>query len=426
MINGKSLVQRTDDGMTADSLLYLILGIVLVDYCIDQWLDYANFKHAKTALPERLKDVYDADEYERSQNYQKTSSRFGFLTSAFSTVLSLLVLGLGGFGYLDGFLRPMVENPILLSLVFFGVLMVLSDLVNIPFQLYSVFVIEEKFGFNKTTTKTFILDKLKGYLLSVIIGGGLGYLLIWLILELGPSFWLYALGVVAVFVLFANLFYTSLILPLFNKLSPLEEGDLKASINEYAQKVNFPLDNIFVIDGSKRSTKANAFFSGLGKKKKVVLYDTLIEKQSQDELVAVLAHEVGHYKKKHIVTSLVLSLLQMTVTFYIMSLLIFNTNLSLALGGEELAIHLNFIAFGLLYTPISRLTGLFMNMLSRKNEYEADAYAATTFAAAPLQESLKKLSVSSLSNLKPHPWYVFVHYSHPPLLKRLEALDQYA
>jgi len=411
--------------MTADSLLYLILGIVIVDYCFDQWLDYVNFKHAQTALPDRLKDVYDAEEYERSQRYQKTRARFGFLTSAFSTVLSLVVLGLGGFGYLDAFLRPFIENPILLSLAFFGGLLVLSDLINLPFQWYSVFVIEEKFGFNKTTGKTFILDKLKGYLLAILIGGGLGYLLLWLILELGSSFWLYALGVVAVVVLFTNLFYTSLILPLFNKLSPLEEGELKAGINEYAKKVNFPLDNIFVIDGSKRSTKANAFFSGLGKKKKVVLYDTLIEKQSQDELVAVLAHEVGHYKKKHIVTSLLLSLVQMCVTFYIMSLLIFNTELSLALGGDQLAIHLNLIAFGLLYTPISRITGLFMNMLSRKNEYEADEYAATTFAASPLQESLKKLSVSSLSNLKPHPWYVYVHYSHPPLLKRLEALDKF-
>ena len=411
--------------MAADQLLYLLLAIVVADYLIDQSLDWVNYRHAQTALPDRLKGVYDEEEYLKSQRYQKTRTRFGFITSAFSTLVSILVLSLGGFGWLDAFLRSLVADPILLSLCFFGALMVLSDVANLPFQWYSTFVIEERFGFNKTNLKTFIMDKLKGYLLSVIIGGGLGYVLLWLIMELGSSFWLYALGVVALFVLFANLFYTSLILPLFNKLSPLEEGELKGRIEAYAKKVNFPLDNIFVIDGSKRSTKANAFFSGLGKKKKVVLYDTLIEKQSEDELVAVLAHEVGHYKKKHIITSLLLSLVQMSITFYVMSLLIFNTELSLALGGEEVAIHLNLIAFALLYTPISRLTGLFMNVLSRKNEYEADAYAATTFAAAPLQESLKKLSVSSLSNLKPHPWYVFVHYSHPPLLKRLEALDQF-
>ncbi len=412
--------------MAADQLLYLLLAIVVADYLIDQCLDWVNYRHAQTALPDRLKGVYDEEEYLKSQRYQKTRTRFGFITSAFSTLVSILVLSLGGFGLLDAYLRPLVVDPILLSLCFFGALMILSDVANLPFQWYSTFVIEERFGFNKTNLKTFIMDKLKGYLLTVIIGGGLGYVLLWLIMELGSSFWLYALGVVTLFVLFANLFYTSLVLPLFNKLSPLEEGDLKGQIEAYAKKVNFPLDNIFVIDGSKRSTKANAFFSGLGKKKKVVLYDTLIEKQSEDELVAVLAHEVGHYKKKHIITSLLLSLVQMSITFYVMSLLIFNMELSLALGGDELAIHLNLIAFALLYTPISRLTGLFMNVLSRKNEYEADAYAASTFAAAPLQESLKKLSVSSLSNLKPHPWYVFVHYSHPPLLKRLEALDQFA
>ena len=411
--------------MKADTLLYLLLGIVVLDYLIDQWLDWVNYKHAKSDLPDRLKGVYNEEEYRKQQEYQKTRTRFGFSTSAFATLLSVMVLSLGGFGILDGFLRPLVANPILLSLCFFGALMVLSDLVNLPFQWYSTFVIEERFGFNKTNLKTFVMDKLKGYLLGIIIGGALGYVLLWLIMELGSSFWLYALGVVALFVLFANLFYTSLILPLFNKLSPLEEGALKSKIEAYASKVNFPLDNIFVIDGSKRSSKANAFFSGLGKKKKVVLYDTLIEKQSEEELVAVLAHEVGHFKKKHIITSLILSLVQMCITFYIMSLLIFNEHLSYALGGEELAIHLNLIAFALLYTPISRLTGLFMNVLSRKNEFEADAYAATTYAAAPLQESLKKLSVSSLSNLKPHPWYVFVHYSHPPLLKRLEALDQF-
>lgn len=411
--------------MNADNLLYLIIAIVLIDYIIDQSLDFLNIRHASAILPDRLKGVYEADEYERSQHYQKTRARFSFLTSAFSIMVSLLVLSLGGFGYLDALLRPYFDNEIVLSLAFFGVLFVLSDIVNIPFQCYSVFVIEERFGFNKTTPGTFIFDKLKSYVLAIVIGGLLGYALLWLMLELGQQFWLYALGVVALFTLFVNVFYTSLILPLFNKLTPLEAGTLKTSIEEYAAKVGFPLDNIFVIDGSRRSTKANAFFSGLGRKKKVVLYDTLIEKQSEDELVAVLAHEVGHFKKKHIILSLVLSVLQMSITLYIMSLLIFNEQLSVALGGETMALHLNLIAFALLFTPISRATGLLMNMLSRKNEFEADAFAATTFAAAPLQESLKKLSVTSLSNLTPHPWYVFVNYSHPPLLKRLEALDAF-
>ncbi|NVK85902.1 MAG: M48 family metallopeptidase [Cytophagia bacterium] len=409
--------------MNPTEWLYLILGIVLVDYAIDQLLDYLNYKHSKTALPDKLKDLYDEEEYIRSQKYQKAKSRFGFLTSAFSTILTILVLSFGGFGWLDGFLRSYIENPILLSLAFFGVLFVLSDIVNTPFSYYSTFVIEEKFGFNKTTLKTFIIDKFKGYLLTVIIGGILGYALLWIVHQLGANFWLYALALVATFMLVMNLFYTSLILPLFNKLKPLEEGELKDKIMSYATGVSFPLDNIFVIDGSKRSTKANAFFSGIGKKKKIVLYDTLIEKHSHEELVAVLAHEVGHFKKKHIVLSLVLSVLQMAITFYVLSLFVFSESLSVALGGSEMAIHLNFIAFGLLYTPISRLTGLFMNALSRKNEFEADAYAVSTYAGKPLMEALKKLSVSTLSNLTPHPAYVFAHYSHPPLLQRLNAME---
>ncbi|MBO6496121.1 MAG: M48 family metallopeptidase [Roseivirga sp.] len=410
--------------MNPNEWLYLILGIVVVDYVIDQLLDFLNFKHSKTAVPYKLKDLYDEEEYARSQAYQKARSRFEFLTSAFSMLLTMVVLLFGGFGVLDEFLRAYIENPILLSLAFFGVLFILSDIVNTPFSLYSTFVIEERFGFNKTTVKTFVMDKLKGYLLTVIVGGVLGYALLWIVHQLGDNFWLYALALVSAFMLIMNLFYTSLILPLFNKLKPLEDGVLKEKIMAYASGVDFPLDNIFVIDGSKRSTKANAFFSGIGKKKKIVLYDTLIEKHSEEELVAVLAHEVGHFKKKHIVLSLVLSILQMAVTFYVLSLFVFSDNLSVALGGSQMAIHLNFIAFGLLYTPISRLTGLAMNALSRKNEFEADAYAVTTYAGKPLMDALKKLSVSSLSNLTPHPAYVFAHYSHPPLLQRLEAMEE--
>lgn len=411
--------------MDASSLLYLIIGIIVFDYLLDQSLDWLNLKHSKETLPVRLSDVYEKAEYEKSQRYHNTQARFSFLSSAFSLIISLSLLWFGGFGYLDGLLRPFFENEILLSLAFFGALFVLTDIINIPFQWYSVFVIEEKFGFNKTTPKTFVLDKLKGYVLGILIGGVLGYILLWLIQELGADFWLYALGVMGLFILMANLFYTSLIMPLFNKLTPLADGALKEKIEIYAKGVSFPLDNIFVIDGSKRSTKANAFFSGLGKKKKVVLYDTLIEKQSEEELIAVLAHEVGHFKKKHIVLSLVLSFAQMSAMLYVLSLLVLNADLSVALGGETMAVHLNLIAFALLFSPISRLTGLGMNILSRKNEFEADAYAAQTYAAEPLQESLKKLSVTSLSNLSPHPWYVFMHHSHPPLIQRLEALDRY-
>jgi len=410
--------------MSPDQLLYLIIGIVVLDYVFDQTLDFINQKHSNGEVPEKLKGVYKEDEYFKSQAYQKVRSRFSFWTSAFSTILILVILYFGGFGYLDKLLAPYVADPIIKSLAFFGVLFVLSDIINLPFTYYSTFVIEERFGFNKMTIKTFVVDKLKGYLLAIIIGGLLGYALMWIVIELGPDFWIYALILITVFTLLMNLFYTSLILPIFNKLSPLADGELKDKINAYAKKVDFPLDNIFIIDGSKRSTKANAFFSGLGKKKRIVLYDTLINDHSQEELVAVLAHEVGHFKRKHIVTGLILSVFQMGITFYVMSLLIFNSDLSTALGAEELSIHINFIAFGMLYAPISRVTGLFMNMLSRKNEYEADAFAVNSYDAKPLMSALKRLSVSSLSNLTPHPFYVKMNYSHPTLLQRLEAMEK--
>lgn len=409
--------------MSSDQILFLILGIVVFDYLLDQLLNWLNYKSFDDPVPSSLSDIYDEQGYNNSQAYQKERAKFSFSTSAFSVLMSILILSLGGFGLLDHYLRMYISSPIMLGLAFFGVVFILSDLVNIPFAYYSTFVIEEKFGFNKTTMKTFLMDKVKGYFLAVLIGFPLGYALLWLIVELGESFWIYALLVVSSFILLMNVFYTSLIMPLFNKLTPLEEGGLKDAISGYAEKVGFPLNNVYVIDGSKRSSKANAFFSGLGKKKKVVLYDTLIKDHTTEELVAVLAHEVGHYKKKHITQSLVISIAQMAFTFFVLSLMIFNADLSLALGADELGVHLNFIAFGLLFTPISRLTGLMMNLLSRKNEYQADEYAVKTYEAKHLITALKTLSKNSLSNLTPNKWYEFVNYSHPSLAKRVAAME---
>lgn len=408
--------------MTPQTILYIILAVTTVSYFFDQLLDYINLKAQRTDIPDDIAAFYDRSRYLKSLDYHKELTNFSFFTSAFGFLLSFLMLLLGGFGWLDGLLRIYIENEIILALVFFGVLALVSDVITIPFQLYSTFVIEEKYGFNKTTVSTFIADKLKGYLLGAIIGAPLLALLIYLIRTIGPDFWIWFALVAATFIFFMNMFYTSLILPLFNKLTPLQEGELKNAIEEFARKVNFPLVNILVIDGSKRSDKANAFFSGIGKKKKIVLYDTLIAKHTTEELVAVLAHEVGHYKKKHIIWGFVLSILQVFFTLFVLSLMVYNENLSLALGGTQLAIHLNLIAFAILFAPISGITGLFMSMYSRKNEYEADAYARETFSGPALAEALKRLSVDSLSNLYPHPVYVFFHYSHPPLLKRLAAI----
>ncbi|MBX2945274.1 MAG: M48 family metallopeptidase [Cyclobacteriaceae bacterium] len=408
--------------LSPEILLWIIVGIVVISFGFGQVLEYINLKAMRTDIPAEIASFYDKEKYEKSQRYHKETTRFSFLTSTIGFAGSLLMLLLGGFGWVDGLLRTLTENPIQLALLFFGVLGIASDLLTLPFQWYGTFVIEEKYGFNKTTVKTFITDKLKGYVLGALIGGGLLAALIYLVETIGPDFWIWFSAIACAFMLFMNMFYTSLILPLFNKLTPLAEGELKTAIEEFSRKINFPITNVFVIDGSKRSNKANAFFSGIGKKKKIVLYDTLIANHTTEELVAVLAHEVGHYKKRHIIWSFVLSVVQIFFMLFVLSLMVFNENLSLALGGSQLAIHLNLLAFTILFSPISAITGLFMNLYSRKNEFEADAYARETFSGKALAEALKKLSVDNLSNLYPHPAYVFFHYSHPPLLKRLERI----
>ena len=408
--------------MTPQTILYIILGIVIASYGFSQFLEYINLRAQRKDIPDEISSFYNKDKYLKSLDYHRDQTHFSFLTSAVSLALSLAMLLLGGFGWLDNFLRNYLHSEIPLALVFFGVLAIASDLITLPFQWHSVFVIEERYGFNKTTVKTFFIDKLKGYLLGAVIGGILISVLIYLMEKIGPGFWMWFGLVASVFILLANLFYTSLILPLFNKLTPLPEGELKNAIEDFSKNVNFPLDNIFVMDGSKRSAKANAFFAGIGKKKKIVLFDTLIANHTTSELVAVLAHEVGHFKKKHIVFGYVLSVFQIFFTLWVLSLMAFNENVSLALGGSEAAIHLNLIAFTILFTPISGITGLLMSLYSRKNEFEADRYAKETYDGNALSAALKKLSVDSLSDLYPHPAYVFFHYSHPPLLQRLEAL----
>ncbi|MBU3822892.1 M48 family metallopeptidase [Flavobacteriaceae bacterium XHP0103] len=408
--------------MTANTLFYIIIALLIVKFTIDKIIDALNAKHFKDALPKQIEDVYDESEYKKSQNYKATNYRFGIITSTFSLVLTLAFLFLDGFEYVDNIARSFSDSPIIIALIFFGIIMIGSDIVTLPFSYYSTFVIEEKFGFNKTTKATFFLDKIKGWLMMAIIGGGILALIIWFYQWTGNSFWLYAWGLVAVFTLFMNMFYAKLIVPLFNKQTPLEAGSLRDKISEYAKTVGFKLDKIFVIDGSKRSTKANAYFSGFGSEKRVTLYDTLVNDLEDDEIVAVLAHEVGHYKRNHIIFNLFMSIIMTGLMLYILSLFISNPLLSNALGVDIPSFHIGLIAFGLLYAPISEITGLIMNYISRMFEYQADDYAKNTYKAEPLITSLKKLSKNSLSNLTPHPAYVFMHYSHPTLLQRIENL----
>lgn len=408
--------------MEPRTLFYILIGIITLNFLIDKILDFLNAKHFGDPLPEEISDVYDEDAYRKSQAYKKERFRFGIVTSSISFVATLLFFFFDGFEFVDQLARNYSENNIVIALVFFGIIAVAASILSLPFSYYSTFVIEEKYGFNKTTLKTFIADKIKGMLLTALIGGPLMALIIWFYEFAGSNFWLYAWGLITLFSIVINMFYARLIVPMFNKQSPLEQGELRSEIETYAKKVGFTLEKIFVIDGSKRSTKANAYFSGFGSEKRVTLYDTLINDLENDEIVAVLAHEVGHYKKRHILINLFASVITTGFTLWILSLLVGNPLLSEALGVQQPSFHIGLIAFGILFTPISELTGLIMNFLSRKFEYQADNYAKSTYSGAPLVSALKKLSKNSLSNLTPHPAYVFAHYSHPTLLQRFRNL----
>jgi STE24 endopeptidase len=385
-------------------------------------LEYLNAKTRNKNIPDELKGIYDNEKYLKSQEYGKVNSRFSTITSGFSLLITLLMFFLFGFNFVNELALSVSLNSIIAALLFFGIIFFASDILNTPFSIYDTFVIEERFGFNKTTVKTFVLDKLKSWLLAAVIGGGILALIIWLYEFTQDTFWIWAWAAVSVFSVFMSMFYSNLIVPLFNKQTPLPEGDLRNAIEAFADQAGFKLASIFLIDGSKRSTKANAYFSGLGKKKRIVLYDTLIQDLSTNEIVAVLAHEIGHYKKKHTLSGIFLSIIQTGIILYIFSVFVNNSELSKALGSESTSFQLGLIAFGVLFSPVSSVIALFMNMLSRKHEYQADQFAKDYGQAEGLISGLKKLTEKNLSNLTPHPWYVFFYHSHPTLYQRIKKL----
>lgn len=409
---------------------YLIVGIIIFNYLLERTLSILNSMRYGRKLPEEVADVYDREEYLLSQKYKRVNERFSSLTSTVSFAFIILILTYHVFGYFDQLARGLTTNPILVAMMFFGIIMLASDIINTPFALYDTFVIEERFGFNKTSFGTFWLDKLKSWFLAALLGGGVTALVIWIYYLFRDynrldEFWLWAWGAVTVVMIIVTVFYSSLIVPIFNKQTPLPEGELRDAIKAFCMKVGFTLDNVYVIDGSKRSTKANAYFTGFGSRKRIVLYDTLIADLTTEEIVAVLAHEIGHYKMKHNWVSVPLGIIQTGITLYIFSLFTLNPMLSWALGAKVHSIHMVILAFGIIYSPVSTLTGLALNKLSRLNEYQADRYAGKHYNSDYLISALKKLSSKSLSNLTPHPVYVFFHYSHPPLLQRIRALDKH-
>ncbi len=410
--------------MNHKTIFIIIISIIVFDFLLSRFLEFINKQRWTSILPKEVDDVFDKEKYEKSLAYKMINYKFGILTSSFSFAIVLLMFFLEGFAYVDGWVRSMTEHTVLITLMFFGILMFASDLLNTPFSVYDTFVIEEKFGFNKTTVKTFILDKIKSWLLGIIIGGGILAVIVWFYELTTDMFWIYTWILITAFMLFMNLFYSNLIVPLFNKQAPLEEGELRDEIEKFSKKAGFRLKNIYVIDGSKRSTKANAYFTGFGAKKRVVLYDTLIKDLTREQVVAVLAHEIGHYKKKHTLTGLAISVIQTGLTLFVFSLFIDNPMLSKALGVDEPGFHISAIAFAILYSPISSILGLGLNMVSRNNEYAADRFASDNYDGKQLVTALKQMSSKNLSNLTPHPVYVFFNYSHPTLLQRIRSINK--
>ena len=408
-------------------LFWCIIAILVLNFAVDAILDHLNVKYADVNLPKEVEGIYDAEKYKKQQEYFKTNNRFGAVSDIFNFIVIMLMFFFFGFAFVDNIARDCTDNWMLISLIFFGILYFANEIISIPFEWYQTFTIEERFGFNKMTPKIFCLDLVKEWLMTIILGGSIAALLMLFYQYTGKYFWIIAWVVVAIINIFMMMFYSSLILPLFNKQTPLPEGELRTEIEKFCAKVGYQIENLYVMDGSKRSTKANAFFTGLGAKKRIILYDTLVNTLSTEEIVAVLAHEIGHYKHKHTRAMLAISLANMAVMFFLLSLILGtpeegNLYVAQALGSENPSFHFGVLVFGILYTPISTILSIGLNCLSRHNEYQADSFARDNGLAEPLANALKKLSVSSLSNLTPHPAYVFVNYSHPTLLQRLENL----
>ena len=410
--------------MSSEIIFFIIVVFLCLDFVLERVLESLNSKHMSPVLPDSLKGIYEEKEYSGFQSYKRENGRLDSWSSGVGFVVMIVFLVAGGFGWYNSWVVSLTDSVVWQTILFVVGLSVVSSVLDIPFDYYATFRIEEKYGFNKTTRRVYWLDTVKELFLSLVLGGVLLALVVWFYTWAGTYFWLYAWGAVTLFSVFMAMFYSQLIVPLFNKQTPLQEGSLRDKIQAFAGKVGFKLDNIYVIDGSKRSTKANAYFTGLGPKKRVVLYDTLIDELTEEEIVAVLAHEVGHYKKRHTLRSMVVSVIQMGVLFWLFSLCVNNVALSEALGGDRAYFQMGLIAFAILYSPVNLILGVGMNVWSRNNEYEADAFAARYYEGDYLVSGLKKISVKSLSNLTPHPLYEYIYYSHPSLLKRIDAVKR--
>jgi STE24 endopeptidase len=402
----------------------IVLSTIIFSFLLELFADFLNLKNLKKDLPKGFENIYEKDKYFKSQEYLKENTKFSYWGTLVSMIFSLSFWFMGGFNYLEHFVSQYTENTIIKGIMFIGIYSIINSIISFPFSVYSTFIIEEKYGFNKTTVKTFIMDILKGTLLAVLIGIPLLALMLYIVSEFGQYSWLYAWIAVILFSLILQYIAPTWIMPLFNKFTPLEDGELRNQIFDLAKKVDFPLNNVFVIDGSKRSNKSNAFFTGFGKNKRIALYDTLIESQSNGELLSVLAHEIGHYKKKHIIQGMIISILHTGMVLYLLSIFMYNPEIYKAFLMDSIPVYAGWIFFMMVFSPVEMIISILMNMLSRKNEFEADEFAVRSRANKDdMINALKKLSVHNLSNLTPHPFYVFLNYSHPTVIDRIKAIE---
>jgi STE24 endopeptidase len=404
---------------------YFILFTILLSFCIDLVSQILNLKHLTLELPKEFINDISKEDYEKSQKYTKTKTKFSIISSSFDLILFIIFWFLGGFNFLDIYLRMNFSNEIYLGVSYIGILLIAKTILDLPFSIYSTFVIEEKFGFNKTTVKTFIIDIFKSTFLSVLIGIPLLGLILYFFQYFGNNAWLYVWISTLAFSLILTYIAPTWIMPLFNKFKPMEDGDLKNLIFEFAEKVNYPLKKIFIMDGSKRSTKSNAYFTGFGNNKRIVLFDTLVENHSNNEILTILAHEIGHFKKKHILKNMIISSIQSGFIFFLLGIFMYNSKLHEAFYMQNIYVYTSLIFFGMIYSPIGEIISIAFNILSRKYEFQADEFAvSTTKLYNDFINALKKLSVKNLSNLTPHPLYVFLNYSHPTVLERIRNINE--
>ena len=403
---------------------FIIVGAILAEYILSTLSSMLNMNSIDEKVPEGFEDYYDKGKYSRSQLYLKEKTFFGLFSSTFSLIVVLFVIHAGLFGSLDNLVSEYTNNQIIRGLLFFGILFFINDFINIPFSIYSTFIIEEKFGFNKTTYKTYILDKLKAYGLTIILGSAIISPILYFFETYSNNGWIIAWITVTCFIIAIQPLFVHVIAPMFNKFTSLQEGELRTAIENFADKVNFPVGRIDVMDGSRRSAHSNAYFSGFGKSRRIALFDTLLEKHTTDEIVSVVAHEVGHYKKKHIITGTIIGILETGLMLFIFNMFMNNESLFSVFGVKNISVYAGLVFFGMLYAPISLFTSIISTAMSRKNEFEADAYALeTTKKPKPLINMLKGLSASNLSHLTPHPLMVFLSYSHPPVIDRIKAIN---